>query len=200
MSLFTRRGELKAENKAAARDISAGSPRAAERGHRVLRDTVVFAMFGAMMFVSKAGFEIIPNFHLLGMFTILLTVVYRTRALIPIYIYVMLNGFYAGFSIWWIPYLYIWTVLWGVTMLLPRHMPDIVAAFVYPLVCGLHGLAFGTLYAPAQALLYGFSFQQTVAWIAAGLPYDLIHCAGNTAAGLLVLPLSKLLRKLDARI
>ena len=128
----------------------------------------VYAMFGVLMLTSKIGMEAVPNVHLLGMFTMLRTVVYRRRALYPIYVYVLLNGVYAGFASWWLPYLYIWTVLWGVTMLLPRNMPKKCAAVVYPLVCALHGLAFGTLYAPAQALIYGLSLEGMLAWIVAG--------------------------------
>ena len=90
-------------------------------------------MFGVLMFSSKLLMEALPNIHLLGMFTVLLTVVYRSRALYPIYTYVLLNGAYAGFSPWWLPYLYIWTVLWGVVMLLPKNMPRKAAAVVYPL-------------------------------------------------------------------
>lgn len=151
------------------------------------------------MFCSKIVMEAFPNIHLLGMFTMVFTVVFRMKALIPIYVYVFINGLYGGFSIWWIPYLYIWTVLWGVTMLLPKRMPRRVACIVYPLVCGLHGLAFGTLYAPAQALLFGLNFQQTIAWIAAGLPWDAVHCVGNLCAGLLIVPLTELLRKLFSK-
>jgi energy-coupling factor transport system substrate-specific component len=35
-----------------------------------------------------------------------------------------------------------------------------------------------------------------IAWIIAGLPFDLLHGLGNLVAGLLILPLSKLLGKL----
>lgn len=167
--------------------------------HRRIREMTLFAMFGTLMFCSKLITEVLPNIHLLGMFTILLTVVYRTKALIPIYIYVILNGVYAGFSPWWVPYLYIWTVLWGVTMLLPKKMPKGVAYFVYPAVCCLHGIAFGTLYAPAQALMFGMSFEQTIAWIIAGFPWDLLHGFGNLIAGLLVVPLSDLLILLEKK-
>lgn len=149
------------------------------------------------MYCSKIIMEWAPNIHLLGMFTMTYTLTYRAKGLIPIYIYVFLNGLFSGFAVWWIPYLYIWAVLWGVTMLLPKKTPDKIAAFVYPVICGLHGLAFGTLYAPAQALLFGFSFKQTIAWIISGLPFDVIHAVSNLCAGLLVLPLTKLLRKLD---
>ncbi len=153
-------------------------------------------MLGSVMFCSKIIMEFLPNVHLLGMLTMVYTLVFRTRALIPIYVYVLLNGLYAGFNMWWIPYLYIWTILWGVTMLLPKNMPHKVRTVVYPIVCALHGLAFGTLYAPAQALMFGMNFEQMVAWIIAGLPWDAIHMAGNFVAGLLIMPLYKVLSRL----
>ena len=143
--------------------------------------------------------EVLPNIHLLGMFTMVYTLVFRTKALRPIYVYVLLNGLYAGFSMWWIPYLYIWTILWGVTMLLPKRMPKKLGYVVYPLVCALHGFAFGTLYAPAQAILWGMDFHQMLAWIAVGIPFDLLHGAGNLAAGFLIIPLAELLRKMIKR-
>lgn len=162
-------------------------------------EMALFAMFGSMMFISKIVMEFLPNFHLLGMFTILLTVVYRKKALVPIYIYVILNGVYAGFNMWWVPYLYIWTVLWAVTMLLPKNLSKTAQMVVYPLLCALHGLCFGTLYAPAQALMFSLTFEQTIAWIVAGLPFDVVHAVGNFLAGLLVYPLSVLLKKLNKR-
>ncbi len=164
-----------------------------------LADLAVFSMFAALMFCSKQLMEFLPNIHLLGMFTMVLTVAYRKYALIPIYLYVILQGLYAGFSLWWMPYLYIWTVLWGITMLLPKKMPAKAAAVVYPVVCALHGLLYGVLYAPAQALLFGLDFEQMLAWIGAGASFDIMHCVGNAVAGLLILPLSKLLIKLRSK-
>ena len=159
----------------------------------------VFAMLGAVMFCSKIIMELLPNIHLLGMFIMAYTVAFRKKALIPIYIFVIISGVYAGFSAWWVAYLYIWAILWGITMLLPKNMPAWVASICYPVVCSLHGFAYGTLYAPAQALLFGFDFQQTLAWIAAGIPFDIIHGISNLIVGMLVLPFSRLLRKLMNR-
>ncbi len=156
----------------------------------------VFALLASVMFCSKILMEALPNIHLLGMLTMTYTVVFRRRALVPIYLYVFLNGLYAGFNLWWFPYLYIWTILWGVTMLLPQNWSPKTKAIVYPIVCALHGLLYGTLYAPAQALMFGLDFRGMVAWIMAGIPYDLLHMAGNLLAGLLILPLSQLLQKL----
>lgn len=160
------------------------------------RDMAIYAMLGALMFCSKVAMEFLPNIHPLGMLTMTYTIVFRKKALIPIYVYVFLNGIYAGFNAWWLPYLYLWTILWGVTMLLPKKMPKKIACIVYPIVCCLHGLLFGTLYAPAQALMYGFGIKQTIAWIAAGFWWDIVHGVGNFCMGMLVYPLSQLLIRL----
>ena len=44
------------------------------------------------------------------------------------------------------------------------------------------------------------SFKATLAWIVAGLPWDLVHGIGNLAVGLLILPLSELLKKLNRKL
>ncbi len=160
-----------------------------------VREIAVFGMLGAMMYASKVIMELAPNIHLIGTFIIAITVVYRKKALYPIYIFVLLTGLLNGFAAWWIPYLYIWTVLWGAAMPLPQNMPKKARPIVYMLVCGLHGLLYGTLYAPAQALLFGLDFKGMVAWIAAGLPFDAIHAAGNLASGLLICPIIAILKK-----
>ena len=67
------------------------------------REICIFAMLGTIMYISKIVMEALPNIHLLGVLTIVYTLVYRKRALIPIYIYVMMNGLLAGFNMWWIP-------------------------------------------------------------------------------------------------
>ena len=163
-----------------------------------LVDLTVFALLGVIMFVSKYLTEAIPNVHFIGMLTMTYTIVYRKKALVPIYVFVFLIGIFNGFNMWWIPYLYIWTILWGATMLLPKNMPKKIAYFVYPFLCALHGILFGILYAPAQTVMFGFTFEQTLAWIATGLPFDILHSGGNLAAGLLILPMSELLRRLHA--
>lgn len=146
-------------------------------------------MLGAVMYASKILMEAAPNIHLLGVFIVAFTVVYRQKALYPIYIYVFLNGIFCGFATWWVPYLYVWTVLWGAVMLLPRKMPKKLRPFVYMAVCAAHGFLFGILYAPAQALFFGLSFRGMVSWIYAGLPMDCIHGISNFFCGILITPI-----------
>lgn len=162
-----------------------------------VRETVIFGMLGSMMYASKIIMEALPNIHLLGVFTIAFTIVYRKKALYPIYTYVLINGIYSGFSTWWIPYLYLWTVLWGVTMLLPKKMPRKVKPIVYMVVNAIHGFSYGTLYAPAQAIFFGLSFEGTLAWIIAGFPFDFVHGVSNFFCGMLIVPIAALLLKLE---
>lgn len=162
-----------------------------------VREMAVFGMLGAVMYASKFLLEAAPNIHLLGVFVIAFTVTYRKKALYPIYVYVLLNGVFSGFSSWWVPYLYVWAALWGATMLLPQDMPKKVRPIVYMAVCAAHGFLFGTLYAPAQAILFGLSFQGMVAWIIAGLPWDFIHGISNFFCGALIVPLISVLRRAE---
>ena len=151
-------------------------------------------MLGAIMYASKMIMEIAPNVHLLGTFVIAYTLVYGKKALYPIYVFVLLTGVYAGFATWWIPYLYLWTVLWAVVMILPKNMPKKIRPFVYMTVCAAHGFLYGTLYAPVQAFFFGLNLEGTIAWIVAGLPWDFVHGVSNFFCGMLILPIVRVLR------
>jgi energy-coupling factor transport system substrate-specific component len=162
-----------------------------------VREMTVFSMLGAILFCSKLLMEWAPNIHFVAPLIITFTLVYRAKALVPVYVFVLLTGVYGGFNVWWVPYLYIWLPLWGITMLLPRRMPKGVAVPAYMLLGGLHGIAYGILYAPAQAFFFKMSFQMTVAWVLSGIPFDILHAVGNLAACTLVLPLTTLLQRLE---
>ena len=162
-----------------------------------VKEITVFGMLGALIFALKKVMEFAPNVHLVGVFIVAITVVYRKKALYPLYIYIFLDGLFGGFSTWWLPYLYIWTVLWGTVMLLPKNINLKIQPIIYMIICALHGFLYGTLYAPAQALFFNLDFEGTIAWIIAGLPYDLIHGVSNFICGLLIVPIISILKKVD---
>ena len=162
-----------------------------------IREVAVFGMLGALMFASKQLMEVLPNVHLIGTFIVTITLVYRKKALYPLYTFVLLMGMVNGFSTWWLPYLYIWTVLWGAVMLLPQNMPKKLRPIVYMLVSAAHGFLYGTLYAPAQAILFGLNLEGMIAWIAAGLPWDAIHGISNFCCGVLIVPLVSVISRAE---
>lgn len=159
----------------------------------------IFAMFGAIMFISKLIMEFLPNIHPLGLFITVLTLLYRAKALIPIYIYVFLNGLYAGFATWWVPYTYIWLVLWLLIMIIPKNASNKMIFTLSLVFNAIFGLSFGLLYMPFQAFAFGLNFQGAISWFIAGLPFDIIHMCGNIALSFLVLPLYKVLKKFTVK-
>ena len=162
-----------------------------------VKEMVIFSMLASIMYVSKIIMDSFPNIHLIGTLTIAYTLVYRKKALFIIYTFVFITGLFNGFGVWWIPYLYIWTILWGMTMLLPKNIPNQFKPIVYMILCASHGFLYGILYAPSQALLFGLDFNGMIAWIMSGLYFDLIHGISNFTIGTLILPIVNILQKVN---
>jgi len=162
------------------------------------RDLAIFGVLGGVMFLSQVAMQGLPNVHLITLFTAAFTLAYRVRALIPFYIYVLLSGVYYGFHWAWVPRLYIWLPLWAAFMIFGAlNLPKKIKVPLAMIFCGIHGFTFGLMYAPFQAIIFGLSFQGMIAWIIAGIPFDIIHGVSNFASGVLVIPLASLLKKLD---
>ena len=160
-----------------------------------IKELVVFSMLGTLMYISKVLMSALPNIHLIGVFVIATTIVYRKKALYPIYVFVFITGLFNGFAHWWYSYLYIWTALWGVTMLLPhKKLPRKIKPIIYMFLCGLHGLLFSILYLPVDIIFLSISFKQIIPWYISGLPYDILHCAGNFLGGILICPIISALK------
>ncbi len=162
---------------------------------RRVTELTLFPLLGVIMYISKIAMEALPNMHLLATLITVYTVIFRKKALIPIYIFVWLTGLFNGFGAWWVPYLYIWTALWAVIMILPKNMKPTVATVVYMVICTLHGFLYGIMYSPAQALMFGLSFKETLAWIGSGLYFDFTHGMFNLVAATLIYPLISVMRK-----
>ena len=168
----------------------------AKEGRLTVRE---IALFGAIMYVL-VQVKAVPNFHPLALFIGALTIVYRFKALIPLYVYVMLEGILGGFGIWWWPYLYIWTILWAMIMLIPRGLHEITAAVLVTVASALFGLGFGTFYSPFQCYVFNKgNWHMTWIWILNGIPFDVFHAVGNFASSILVIPFVRLLCRLDKR-
>lgn len=152
-------------------------------------EIVLLGLFGALMMGVQAALAALPNIELVSLLVILLTLTFGRKVLYPIYIFVFLEGLIYGFSIWWTTYLYVWTVLAGVTWLFRR----VDSALGWAIISGTYGLLFGALCEIPWLITSGPSVA-FAAWIM-GIPYDLAHCAGNFAAAfLLYRPFIHLLR------
>ncbi len=163
-----------------------------------LVDLILLVSFGVIMFVSKMIMEFLPNIHAASMFIAVFTLAYRHKALISIYTYAFLIGFTYGFSAWWYPYLYIWTILWALIMIIPKRAPLKLRVVLSAIFCALHGISYGALYAPFQAIMFGLNFKGMLSWIVVGFPWDVVHMCGNIAMSVLIAPLYKTILKLQA--
>ncbi|MBE6561268.1 MAG: hypothetical protein E7662_09080 [Ruminococcaceae bacterium] len=161
------------------------------------------AMLGALLLVSQLVLAGLPNIELVSLLIIVWTRVYRTGALPGIAVFVVLEGVIFGFGIWWVSYLYIWFILWGIVMLIPRRRSEeplrgkklLIASLGWAILSGAYGFAFGALTAIPWFFRGGLSTM--VAYWVSGIPFDIPHALGNFAAALLLaVPLIELLGKL----
>lgn len=96
-----------------------------------------------------------------------------------------------GLSLWSINYLHIWLILAAAAWLL-RKMTHPLG---WALLSGGFGLLFGALCAPVYLFVGGPAL--AVSWWVSGIPFDLLHCAGNFVIALvLFVPLRRLMGRL----
>lgn len=145
-----------------------------------IRELVLLAICTALVFGLQVAMASLPNIEPVTLLIILYTRMFRRKTLYIIYGFVLLEGLMYGFGIWWIMYLYVWTILWLVVMLLPADTHPVIMA----VVSGIYGLAFGALCAIPYIFISGMA--TAVAWWIAGIPWDLVHCAANFAIALVL--------------
>lgn len=157
---------------------------------RVLR-IVTMGALAAILFVGQLGMSFLPNIEPVSTLIILYTLIYRKQVFPVIYTFVLLEGIVFGFGIWWISYLYIWSILALIVLLLDK----MDSALFWAIISGAFGLSFGALCA-IPYLISGGPYAAFSYW-SAGIPYDIAHCAGNFVLTLVLYrPLLRLLKRL----
>ncbi|MEG1895961.1 MAG: hypothetical protein RR162_06940 [Oscillospiraceae bacterium] len=152
---------------------------------------VTAAFLAAIMFVSQVAISFLPNIEPVTLLVILFTLVFGMKqSLTVIYLFAALEGLFYGFGIWWIMYLYVWTIL-AVAVWLCRKNNSVL---VWAVIAGFYGLCFGALCAIPYGIIGGF--YAGVAYWVAGIPFDIAHCVGNVLMILLLFtPMKKVLEK-----
>lgn len=149
------------------------------------------ALMGALMLASQVAMAALPNIHIVALLIIITALCFSWRALFSVAVFVLLEGLIYGFGIWWISYLYAWPLLVPIVILLRKN----TSALFWAVIAGAHGLLFGAMTAIPYLFIGGW--QAAVSYWISGIPFDLLHCAGNFVVTLVLLnPLLKLTRKL----
>ena len=162
-------------------------------GNMPLREMVLFAVLGSVTFGAKVAMMWLPNIEPVSLFVMLFAVIFGRKAVFPIYVYVFLEIAVYGMNMWSINYLYVWAILAFVAWCL-RSMQS---PWGWAVLSGGFGLLFGALCAPVY--LFTGGIHAAVSWWISGIPYDLLHCAGNFVMALvLFMPLRRVLERLCA--
>lgn len=137
------------------------------------KDMVLCGLLAAILFVLQVMFGFLPNVEPVTILIIIFTLVLERKTLVIIYTFALLEGIFYGFGIWWIMYLYVWTILYFIVRLM-RKNENVV---IWAVVGGGFGLAFGALCAIPYAVAGGIG--AGISWWTAGILFDIFHGVGN---------------------
>ncbi len=151
----------------------------------------LFGILGALTFAAKVVMAALPNIEPVSLMVMLFAVTFGRKCFFPIYVYVLLEFLLYGFNTWSVNYLYVWAIL-ALAALAGRKMESPLG---WAVLSGVFGLAFGALCAPVDIVIGGFGYAVSK-WVN-GIPFDLLHCAGNFVLALLLFaPLRRVLDRL----
>lgn len=159
------------------------------------RKIAVLALCSALIFALQVALASIPNGECVTLLFIIFTLYFRKQTLYIIYTFAMLEGITYGFGIWWFMYLYVWTILWAVVMLLGKKRRS---ALFWAITAAFFGLCYGLLCAPPYLFIGGW--KMAFSWWITGIPFDIAHCVFNFFIVLFLFPpLDRLFAHLQQR-
>jgi energy-coupling factor transport system substrate-specific component len=137
------------------------------------REITIMGFMLALLEVSVHALAAIPNVEPVTLLIILYTIYFGRRVYYIIAGYLFLELSFYGFGLWWVSYLYVWPLL----ALLTNRIRSCKSVWPFAILAALFGLFFGALCSLVYVVTSGPA--AAFAWWIAGIPYDLIHCAGN---------------------
>ncbi len=153
-----------------------------DRWKITVREITLTGLMVAVIEVSKMALGFLPNIELTSFWLIMFTLFFGRRVALVVPVFILIEGTVYGFGLWWVMYLYAWPLLVFLAWRLRRQE----SVWVFSILSGAFGLSFGALCAvpyffigagggagPAAGLRTAF------AWWVAGIPWDIVHCAGN---------------------
>ena len=159
------------------------------------RHIAVLALCSALVFGLQVTLAAIPNGECVTLLFILFTMYFRYKTLYIIYTFALLEGLTYGFGIWWIMYLYVWTILWVLVMVFGGHKRSI---WFWAILSAAYGLFYGLLCSLPYLFVGGPAM--AFSWWVTGIPFDILHCVFNFAIVLMLYrPLDRLFSTLQAR-
>lgn len=73
-------------------------------------------ILSALLIIGQVALGFLPNIEVVTLLVIAYTLVFGKKVFFIIYIFVLVEGLIYGFGLWWINYLYVWSVQAAVTL------------------------------------------------------------------------------------
>ena len=155
------------------------------------RELVIMGVLTRIVFLGQIFMGFLPNVEIVTLLFILYTLVFGKKVFLMIYVFVFLEGIFYGFGLWWLNYLYVWSVQAIITLLCRKQK----SVLFWSVLSGFYGISFGALCAIPYFFISGPS--GAFAYWVSGVVYDIPHCLGNVALCLVLFkPLRSLLEKM----
>ncbi len=154
------------------------------------RDIAEIGVMIAVLEAAKNALSFLPNVELVTLLIILYTLYFKDKICYVLSAFLLLEGCWHGFGLWWVMYAYVWPLLAFLTYLMRKKE----SAWAFSILAGAFGLFFGALCSLSYLFIGGI--RTAFAWWVAGIPYDLIHGASNfILCRVLFLPLKKVCKR-----
>lgn len=137
------------------------------------KDIALIGLLSAILLVSQIALAFLPNIEIVSLLVIAYALVFKKKVFFIIYVFAILEGLFYGFGIWWIMYLYVWTILALLTLCFQNNKSHMF----WCLLSALFGLFFGALCSIPYFFIGGWSMG--IAFWISGIPFDIVHCIGN---------------------
>ncbi len=142
------------------------------------REIVTVGLMVAIIEVCKFTLIGLQNIELTTFWVIIFALYFGKSIYFVIPVFILIEGAVFGFHLWWIMYLYVWPLV----AIAARLFKKVKSPLFWSLFSGCFGLMFGAL----CSIVYIFlgdtleaGLKSAFAWWIAGIPWDLVHGAGN---------------------
>lgn len=154
------------------------------------KEIALMGILSALLIIGQVALGFLPNIEVVTFLIIVYSLVFGRRVFFIIYIFVLVEGLIYGFGLWWINYLYVWSVQAIITLFFRNHK----SVLFWSILSGFYGITFGALCALPYFVIGGP--QAAFAYWISGLAYDIPHCVGNVVICLVLFkPVLSILKK-----
>ena len=154
------------------------------------REIAELAVITALLIGAKEAMNALPNINPVTLLLLVTVLCYGWKALYVAFAFTAAEFAIFGAGLWTLAYIYVWPLLIAAAMpFRANRSPLFWSAF-----SAVFGLCFGALCSIPYLFLGGW--RTALSWWVAGIPYDLLHAAGNAVLSfLLLLPLYRVVER-----